>query len=68
MSELILQVYHECKGKDVISGFYNFAQPVFLIMDEELVKSILIKDFNNFVNRGLYCNEEGEPLSGNDSF
>lgn len=68
MIDLILQVYNECKGKDVICGFYNFIQPAFVVIDPDLAKNILIKDFNNFVNRGTYVNEEDEPLSGKKSY
>lgn len=68
MIDIILQVYNECKGKDVICGFYNFIQPAFVVIDPDLAKNILIKDFNNFVNRGTYVNEEDEPLSGKKSY
>lgn len=64
MFDLILKVYNEFKDKDVICGFYNLTQPVYIVLDPELVKAILVKDFNNFVNRGVYVNEENEPLSG----
>jgi len=61
--EMVLNVYNECKGKDVICGFYNFIQPVYVVLDPELAKTIMIKDFNNFVNRGSFVNEEDEPLT-----
>jgi cytochrome P450 family 6 len=64
MFDIILKVYNECKGKDVICGFYNLTQPVYVVLDPKVVKQILVKDFNYFVNRGVYVNEENEPLSG----
>lgn len=56
--------YEKFKGKDVLFGFYSSVVPNYVITDEELVKLVMIKDFNNFVNRGLYVNEEDEPLTG----
>lgn len=44
-------------------GIYSFLQPMPLIIDPELIKQILIKDFSNFDDRGLYYNEKDDPLS-----
>ncbi|XP_031629400.1 cytochrome P450 6a9-like [Contarinia nasturtii] len=46
-----------------ICGLYVFARPMALILDLDLVKSILIKDFSNFYEKGFYYNEEDDPLS-----
>lgn len=62
--DLLLKLYGECKGKDVICGIYNLIEPVYVVIDPEVVKLVMVKDFNNFVNRGFYVNEENEPLSG----
>ncbi|KAG5674906.1 hypothetical protein PVAND_004851 [Polypedilum vanderplanki] len=62
--DIIKNVYDEFKGKDVIAGLYNLNQAFYVVTDAELVKNILVRDFNNFVNRGMYVNEEGEPLTG----
>ena len=29
-----------------------------------MIKNVTIKDFNHFVDRGMYVNEEDDPLSG----
>lgn len=39
--------------------------PVLMVNDLELIKQILVKDFSNFSHRGLYRNEEIDPLIGN---
>lgn len=56
--------YEASKGKDVIAGFYSTLEPVILITDVELVKTITIKDFHNFTDRGTYVNTENEPITG----
>jgi cytochrome P450 family 6 len=57
--------YKKIPGRPIVAGFYTFISPTFIIFDLEAAKQILIKDFNNFVNRGQYHNEEGDPLSAN---
>ncbi|XP_070493896.1 cytochrome P450 6a8-like [Chironomus tepperi] len=64
LSDITRQVYEKFKHEAKIVGFYNFVQPIYLVTDIETVKVITVKDFNNFVNRGFFVNEENEPLSG----
>lgn len=59
------QVYEKLKDRKApFVGFHFFLMPFAFIMDLDLVKNILIKDFNNFVDRGMYVNEKDDPLSG----
>lgn len=44
-------------------GVYAFFRPIFFVRDPSLVRTILIKDFANFVDRGVYVDEENDPLS-----
>lgn len=44
-------------------GVYGFLKPMLLINDPELVRTVLIKDFAHFSDRGVHCNEEYDPLS-----
>lgn len=45
-------------------GIYNlFGRPVLLIRDPELIRSVIIKDFSYFTDRGIHCNEDYDPLS-----
>lgn len=53
------------KEGDVIAGAFTMTIPSIVVIDLELVKSILVRDFNNFSDRGMYVDEEGEPLTGN---
>lgn len=61
--EKINEIYREFKGKDVYCGFYIFTKPVVMILDLELLKNVLVKDFYSFHDRGLYHNEHTDPLS-----
>ena len=63
-TELLRFAYEECKGKDVIGGFYSMFSPTIIITDLDLVKQIMIKDFPMFADRGFYVNEENEPITG----
>jgi cytochrome P450 family 6 len=44
-------------------GFYLFSMPTYIPVDPEIVKAVMQNDFNHFVDRGVYCNEEADPLS-----
>lgn len=62
--DLIRDVFEAGKGKDVIAGFYTMFEPSILITDLEFLKHVTVKDFNSFADRGLYVNEENEPITG----
>lgn len=61
--ESINSMYRKFKGKDVLFGFYIFTRPVVVIMDLDLLKNVMVKDFHSFHDRGLYYNEHTDPLS-----
>lgn len=46
-------------------GIYTVLRPVLLLRDPELIRSILIRDFSYFTDRGIHCNEDYDPLSAN---
>lgn len=46
-------------------GFFVFFRPTAFIIDLDLVKNILVKDFQYFCERDLYYNEKDDPLSAN---
>jgi cytochrome P450 family 6 len=56
--------YTEFRNKAKAVGMYFFSAPVLLVTNLDLLKHILIKDFNNFHDRGLYVNTKADPLSG----
>ncbi|XP_026478207.1 probable cytochrome P450 6a14 [Ctenocephalides felis] len=46
-------------------GVYQSKKPVLLIRDPELIKQVLVKDFQHFPNRGIVSNHKLDPLSEN---
>jgi cytochrome P450 len=49
-------------------GIFSFDKPSLLIHDPELVKKILVKDFQNFMERIISLEEKLDPLVGNCLF
>lgn len=46
-------------------GVYLFFRPAILVRDAELVQKILVSDFRNFHDRGIFCNRKYDPMSEN---
>uniref|UniRef100_A0A2Y9D1N1 Cytochrome P450 n=1 Tax=Anopheles dirus TaxID=7168 RepID=A0A2Y9D1N1_9DIPT len=60
------RLYRELKGiGEDYAGIYFFRDPVLMVLSPEFARTILVKDFNYFVDRGVYSNEEVDPLSAN---
>ncbi|KAH8254077.1 hypothetical protein KR032_008329, partial [Drosophila birchii] len=61
----IIQDYYDKyrESKVPFVGFYFFQKPCAFIMDLDLIKHILIKDFSNFSDKGMYYNEKDDPIS-----
>ncbi|KAK6641866.1 hypothetical protein RUM44_013584 [Polyplax serrata] len=50
-------------------GIYMFRnEPAILVRDPELVKHILIKDFEHFTDRNVVCDEKRDPIGFNIMF
>lgn len=65
ISEFGQKYYEEGKGKHQFIGFYNILETGAVICDLDLLKTITIKDFSYFHDRGMYYNEKYDPLSAN---
>lgn len=57
------EIYEAFKKNHKIAGYYSMLKPTLMLLDLELIKCVLIKDFNNFVDRGVYYNEDADPVS-----
>lgn len=62
-------IYNDPKMSDeAVVGIYTFNQPGLIIRDTELIKSVLIKDFQYFNNRFSNCDPHGDALANNNLF
>jgi cytochrome P450 family 6 len=65
-SELLKNFYDQMKPtKQKFGGIYFFIKPVVVPLDLDFVKTVLVKDFQFFHDRGLYYNEIDDPLTAN---
>lgn len=60
--DLIKESYDRFKSQP-FHGMYMLHVPHLIINDPELIRLIMVKDFNYFQDRGLYFNKEIDPLS-----
>ncbi len=51
------------KTKEPFVGVYLFLTPAILIRDAELVKNVLVRDFEYFHDRGVYCDDVNDKFS-----
>lgn len=54
--------YFKTKGVPY-GGVFMLSSPLLYILDVKLIKTLLVKDFGYFPNRGVYFNERDDPLS-----
>lgn len=47
------------------AGIYLFNKPSLVVMTPEFAKIVLVRDFQYFVDRGVYYNKKNDPLSAN---
>uniref|UniRef100_A0A182MT54 Cytochrome P450 n=1 Tax=Anopheles culicifacies TaxID=139723 RepID=A0A182MT54_9DIPT len=60
------EIYNYAKDRgERFVGYSFFFMPLVMVCDIELVKTILVKDFTVFHDRGIYSNARTDPLSGN---
>lgn len=65
LGDQIDKFYKEFKSRGLKGGgVYFSSNPNFVVVDLELAKNMLQKDFNHFINHGIYVNEEDDPLTG----
>jgi cytochrome P450 family 6 len=57
-------IYEKHKIGNRVCGFYLLQSPRLIVIDPELIRHIVIKDFSNFADRGIYHDPENDVLSG----
>ncbi|XP_017012809.2 cytochrome P450 6A1 [Drosophila takahashii] len=62
LSELLQETYDAFKGSARVAGTYVFLRPMAVVLDMDLVKSVIIRDFGQFVDRRSF---HGDLLTAN---
>lgn len=65
--EVIKDIYNMCPEAKYV-GAFDFQQPIFVIQDPELIKSITIKNSDSFVDHRNIVDEKIDPLFGRNLF
>jgi len=63
VGELFRDAYTKYKDHRAF-GMYTFFKPNLVIADLDLIRTVLTKEFGSFHDRGMFCNEKTDPLSG----
>lgn len=50
-------------SSEPVVGVYVFTRPILVLRDPEIIRCVLIRDFQNFYDRGVYVDENRDPLS-----
>ncbi|KAH8300219.1 hypothetical protein KR044_011746, partial [Drosophila immigrans] len=59
------RIYKRFSDQERYCGFFTFFSKALFVMDLELIRRIMITDFNSFADRGLFHNVRDDPLTGN---
>jgi cytochrome P450 family 6 len=57
------KIYKELDGEKY-GGTFALTKPGFIFRDPDIIKNVLVKDFTSFHDRGIFMDEELEPLTG----
>lgn len=63
----VQKAYDQLKTKGPICGLFMWANPFLVVTDVELARTVLIKEFSSFEDRGIYHNPKDDPV-GQDLF
>jgi cytochrome P450 family 6 len=62
--ETYTEIYKALAGNK-FGGIYLMHQPQLIVRDPDLIKAVLVKDFDHFHDHGFAYDEKSDPLSGN---
>lgn len=63
LHERLDDFYKQHKKDGPVVGFYQFLKPMLVVTSPQLLKSIMVSNFEHFQNRYLYYNQKDDPLS-----
>ncbi|XP_058788784.1 probable cytochrome P450 6a14 [Phymastichus coffea] len=64
IGDMVKDYYNQFR-KEKYFGMYIFHNPILVINDPELIRLILVKDFQYFADRGIHSNVDYDPMSFN---
>lgn len=62
---VIQNIYNQMKPCGDYCGVFFSRNPVLLVLSPEFAKTVLVRDFSYFADRGVFSNEKVDPLSAN---
>lgn len=62
------ELYQQANDEDDVLGIYILFKPFLLVRNPELIKRIMIKDFNVFPNHHFVARSTADKVSGNNLF
>ncbi|XP_017016882.1 probable cytochrome P450 6a14 [Drosophila kikkawai] len=63
MRDINQRIYDKFKGKAPFAGMFMFFRRTAMIIDPDLIKQVLIKDFHYFQDRGGFNSSRDDPLT-----
>lgn len=60
--EKMREIYNSADPDDLYIGFYIFHKPLLLLRDHDLIKQVMIKDFDVFPNRRFGSGSQRDPI------
>lgn len=67
VSQTIIDLYNTHPHAKYI-GIFDFVRPIVMIRDPEIIKSVTIKNFDNFPDHKIFVDEKLDPLFGGNLF
>ncbi|XP_073813616.1 cytochrome P450 6A1-like [Musca autumnalis] len=64
LSDILKDYCIKYRGTAPFAGIFMGPRPVAVLLDIPTIKNVMIKDFANFTDRGMYYNEKEDPLTG----
>ncbi|XP_063706635.1 probable cytochrome P450 9f2 [Culicoides brevitarsis] len=65
--DMLLQLSNKFR-EHKLYGMFDMTVPMYVIKDPELIKQVMVKDFDHFVNHVPFLTSEGDALFGNSLF